>query len=307
MLKYNFVDSFFYYPFHIVFSFLHLPHQFFRMRKILLCFYFILFQGAILFAADNYPAGARSLALANSSVTNIDCWSAFHNQAALAWITRMEVGASYDNRFTIANLSTESFAFALPLKAGTFAVSGNVFGYSQYNEKKAGLAFAKKLGEKFSAGVQLNYLNTFINDDYYGSHNAFAVEVGLLAEPIKNFKIGLHIYNLSRAKLAEYADEKIPTIFRLGASYRFSDKLLWSIEEEKDIDQKASFKSGLEYQIAEPFFLRGGLSTNSTLVSFGFGLKFNTLMIDFASTYHQVLGFSPAISLNYQFGKEKKQ
>ena len=136
MLKYNFVDSFFYYPFHIGFSFLHLPHQFFRMRKILLCFYFILFQGAILFAADNYPAGARSLALANSSVTNIDCWSAFHNQAALAWITRMEVGASYDNRFTIANLSTESFAFALPLKAGTFAVSGNVFGYSQYNETR---------------------------------------------------------------------------------------------------------------------------------------------------------------------------
>jgi len=276
------------------------------MRKILLCTWIIFFQAIFLFAADNYPAGGRSLGMANSSVTNTDCWSAFHNQAALAWIGRMEIGASYDNRFTIADLSTESFVFALPLKAGTFAVSGNIFGYNQYNEKKVGLAFAKKLGEKFSAGVQLDYLNTFINDDYYGSHSAFAVEVGLLAEPLKNFKIGIHVYNLSGAKLAEYADEKIPTIFRLGASYKFSDKLLWSIEEEKDIDQKASFKSGLEYQIAEPLFLRGGISTNPTLVSFGFGLKFNNLMIDFASTYHQVLGFSPAISLNYQFGKEKK-
>ena len=277
------------------------------MRRNLLCICYFIFSGTALFAADNYPAGARSLGLANASVTNTECWSAFHNQAGLAWLDRMSAGASYNNRFTVANLSTEGFVFALPLKAGTFAVSGNVFGYSQYNEKKAGIAFAKKLGEKFSAGVQLDYLNTFINDDFYGSHNAFAVELGLLAEPLKNFMIGIHVYNLSGAKLAEYADEKIPTIFRLGASYKFSDKLLWSIEEEKDIDQKASFKSGLEYQIAEPLFLRGGISTNPTIVSFGFGLKLNNLMVDFASTYHQILGFSPAISLNYQFGAEKKK
>lgn len=275
------------------------------MRRILLSFCLPLFLLPKLFAADNYPTGARSIGLANSSVTIADGWSAFQNQAALAWMDRISVGASYDNRFTIANLSTKGFVFALPVKAGTFALSGNVFGYSQYSEKKAGIAFAKKLGEKFSAGVQLDYLNTFINDDNYGSHTTFAVEAGLLAEPLKNFRIGLHVYNLSRAKLAEYADEKIPTIFRLGASYRFSEKLFWSIEEEKDIDQKAVFKSGLEYHVAEVLYLRGGISTNPTLISFGFGLKMGNLMLDMASTYHQVLGFSPAVSLTYQFGKGK--
>ncbi|MCX6275344.1 MAG: hypothetical protein NTV09_09060 [Bacteroidetes bacterium] len=274
------------------------------MRRILLSFCLILFSLPTLFAADNYPTGARSIGLANSSVTINDCWGAFQNQAALAWMDRISVGASYDNRFTISNLSTKGFVFALPVKAGTFALSGNVFGYSQYSEKKAGIAFAKKLGEKFSAGVQLDYLNTFINDDNYGSHTTFAVEAGLLAEPLKNFRIGLHVYNLSRAKLAEYADEKIPTIFRLGASYRFSEKLFWSIEEEKDIDQKAVFKSGLEYHVAEVLYLRGGISTNPTLFSFGFGLKMGNLMLDMASTYHQVLGFSPAVSLTYQFGKK---
>lgn len=271
-------------------------------RNILFACFFILVSGGI-FAADNYPAGARSTGVANSSVTFADCWSAFHNQAALAWLEKISAGAAFDNRFTIGSLSNKAFVFALPLKAGTFALSGNVFGYSQYNEKKAGIAFAKKLGDKFSAGVQLNYLNTFINDDFYGSRTTFAVEAGLLAEPLKNFRVGLHIYNLSRAKLAEYADEKIPTIFRLGASYKFSEKLTWSIEEEKDIDQKAIFKSGLEYHVAEALYLRGGVSTNPSLFSFGFGLKINNLMLDIASTYHQVLGFSPAISLTWQFGK----
>jgi len=274
------------------------------MRRLLLSgFAIIFFQGAN-FAADNYPTGARSTGLANASVTIGDCWSAFHNQAALAWMDRISAGASYDSRFTIANLSTKGFVFAVPLKAGTFALSGDVFGYSQYNEKKAGIAFAKKLGEKFSAGVQLDYLNTFINDDNYGSHTTFAVEAGLLAEPFKNFRIGLHVYNLSRAKLAQYADEKIPTIFRLGGSYRFSEKLFWSVEEEKDIDQKAVFKSGLEYHVADVLYLRGGIGTNPTLFSFGFGLKIGNLFLDMASTYHQVLGFSPALSLTYQFGKK---
>lgn len=258
----------------------------------------------VLFAADNYLTGARSIGMANASVTLTDCWSAFHNQAGLAWTDRISAGASYDNRFTLANLSTKGFVFALPLKAGTFALSGDVYGYNMYNEKKAGIAFAKKLGEKFSAGVQLDYLNTFINDDYYGSHTTFAVEAGLLAEPLKNFKVGFHVYNLSRTKLAEYADEKIPTIFRLGASYKFSEKLLWCIEEEKDIDQKAVFKSGLEYHVVDALWLRGGAGSNPTLFSFGFGLKVSGLVIDIASTYHQVLGFSPAVSLTYQFGKK---
>jgi len=274
------------------------------MRRILLSLSFFIYCSTSLFAADNYPAGARSIGLANSSVTITDCWGAFQNQAALAWIDRICAGASYDNKFTLANLSTKGFVFALPLKAGTFALSGNVFGYSQYSEKKAGIAFAKKLGEKFSAGVQLDYLNTFINDDFYGSRTTFTVEVGLLAEPLKNFRIGLHVYNLSRAKLAEYADEKIPTIFRLGASYKFSEKLSWSVEEEKDIDQKAVFKSGLEYHVVDALYLRGGIGSNPTLFSFGFGLKINNLMLDLASTYHQVLGFSPAISLTYQFAKK---
>ncbi|MEO8088221.1 MAG: hypothetical protein ABI763_15480, partial [Bacteroidota bacterium] len=88
------------------------------------------------------------------------------------------------------------------------------------------------------------------------------------------------------------------------ASYRFSEKLSWSIEEEKDIDQNAVFKSGLEYHVVDALYLRGGLATNPTLFSFGFGLKIGNLMLDIASTYHQVLGFSPAISLTYRFAKK---
>jgi hypothetical protein len=254
-----------------------------------------------LYAADNYPVGARAAGIANASVTLTDAWACFHNQAGLAYLKNTVTGASFDNRFSISDLSTKGFVFASPLKAGTFGLSASVFGYSKYNEKKAGFTYAKKFGEKVSAGLQLDYLNTFIGDEYYGSKSSFVVEGGLLTEPIKDFKLGFHIFNPTRAKLAEYADERIPTIVRVGVSYTFSEKVFWNAEEEKDIDQQAIFKSGIEYHINEPLFLRVGISTNPTLVSFGFGIRMKQLSFDAASSYHQVLGFSSSFSLNYEF------
>lgn len=272
---------------------------FLQKRVIAFCFFSIALSP--LFAADNYLAGARSSAMACASTTLTDVWGCFHNQAALANLQNITAGFSFDNRFGISNLSTKGFALGVPSKKGTFGFSATVFGYNVYNEKKAGLAYAKKFGEKISAGVQLNYLNTFIADEYYGSKSTYAVEGGLLAEPIKNFKIGAHIFNPTRAKLAEYADERITTVIRVGASYKFFEKTLWSIEEEKDIDQPAVFKSGIEYHIIEILFLRVGVGTNPTIASFGFGLKYRQFTLDAASSYHQVLGFSPAFSLSYEF------
>src|SRR4051812_44198172 len=208
-----------------------------RKRVILFCSFFV--AATLTHAADNYLSGARSAALANASTALTDVWACFHNQAALSNLKNITGGFSFDNRFGISNLNTEGFAVAIPTKKGAFGLSGTVFGYNVYNEKKVGLAYAKSFGEKISAGIQLDYLNTFIADEYYGSKSTYAVEGGLLAEPIKNLKIGAHIFNPTRAKLAEYDDERVPTIVRLGASYKFSEKTTWSIEEEKDIDQNA--------------------------------------------------------------------
>ena len=272
------------------------------MKTTLLSILLLLFSFFILKAADNYPVGARAAGVANASVTYSDVWSSFHNQAGLAQVNDISAGVYFENRFLISDLSVKGFAVALPTaKVGTFALSATMFGGSLYNEKKAGIGYAKKLGQKFSAGVQVDYLSTFIAEDY-GNRSSFAVEIGMLAEPVKNLKLGVHLFNPNKAKLAEYADERIPVIMRFGASYKFSEKVLISAEEEKDIDQKSVFKSGIEYHIAEVLYLRGGISSNPSLTTFGFGLKINKqFLLDMASSWHQQLGFSPQFSLGYLF------
>ncbi len=271
------------------------------MKQVLLSAVFLLCIVFTLPAADNYPVGARSAGVANASVTYSDAWSAFHNQAGLANIKNPMAGVYYENKFLVADLSLKSFAVAVPTpKVGTFSVSATQFGGSLYNEKKIGVGYGKKLGEKFSAGVQLDYLSTFIAEDY-GTRNSFAVELGFIAEPIKNLKLGGHVFNPNKAKVAAYADERIPVIMRFGGSYKFSEKILVSAEEEKDIDQKSSFKAGLEYHIVEVLYLRGGIASNPSLSTFGFGLKINQFVVDLASSWHQELGFSPQFSLGYDF------
>lgn len=266
--------------------------------------FLVIFQCALfnLKAADNYPVGARSAGVANASVTYSDVWSSFHNQAGLAQLKDISAGVYFENKFLLSDLSVKSFTLAIPAsKAGTFALSAILFGGSLYSEKKVGVAYAKKLGEKFSAGVQLDYLSTFIAENY-GTRNTFAVEAGIIAEPIRNLKLGIHLFNPNKAKLAVYADERVPVIMRFGSSYKFSEKVLVSAEEEKDIDQKSVFKAGLEYHVVDVLYLRGGIASNPSLSTFGFGLKLNhQFTIDMASSWHQQLGFSPQFSLGYVF------
>ena len=254
------------------------------------------------FAGDhNSPAGARSAALGNASVAHKEVWSAFHNQAGLAFLKVPTIGISHESRFMLSELSVNAAAFALPTKeSGTFALSVSYFGYKLYNEQKVGLAYAKTFGEKFSAGIQFDYLGTSIAEGY-GTQSAFTVEAGIQALLAKNLWLGAHVYNPVKAKLSDFNDEKIASLLKLGLNYTFSDKVNIAVETEKDLDADAIIKAGIEYHPVKQFFLRGGISTDPLLSSFGFGLVLQNFMIDIASSYHQDLGFSPHLSLVYSF------
>lgn len=254
---------------------------------------------------EDYPIGSRSSAMGNASVSLHDLWSTHHNQAGLGFVRNFSAGASYENRFLIKEISIRGGAVALPVKGGTFGLCITNFGYSLYSENKYSLSFAKAFGEKFSAGIAMDYLTTKIAEGY-GTRGVLAAEAGLLAKPLKGLTIGAHVFNPTRAKINSYNDERLPTIIRLGANYEFSDKVILAIETQKDIQYKAEFKAGIEYKAVKEFYLRAGISTNPTLSCFGFGLNLKNFRLDFSGNYHQTLGFSPQISLSYTLLKNEK-
>jgi len=254
----------------------------------------------------NDVIGASSTGMGGYSVTVSDLWSANNNQAGLGFATDISGGLFYENRFLLKETSYRAGAFVLPVKTGAFGLSVASFGYSAYSETKAGLSYGQRFGDKFSVGVQLNYLNTKLSQDY-GTKNSVTGAVGLIAKLSEEISLGVHVYNPTRSKLAEYDTEKIPTIMKLGLAYRFSEKVMIGVETEKDLDYDAVVRAGLDYHITDIFFIRAGISTNPTQYSFGFGLKMKSFRMDISSSFHQTLGMTPGISLIYQKKKSTKK
>ena len=262
----------------------------------------ILLAPCIGFAQLGNPRiGARSSAMGHASVTNIDVWSVHHNQAALAFLEESGVGVSYENRFLTQALAMKGLVGAFRTKYGSFGVNVSQFGYSQYNENKFGLGYALKLAKNLSAGVQLNYHHIAFGASEYGNVGLLTAEVGFMAKITEKVTLGAHIFNLNYAKVSDYAEERLPMIFRLGAGYQFSEKFVANAEVEKSVEQDANVKIGAEYKVLEKIALRGGLNTYPFSNSFGFGFSHQGFEIDIATSYHSVLGYSPQASFQYRF------
>lgn len=255
-------------------------------------------------AADNLLSGARAAGMANATVAIHDFWAISHNQAGIAMIDTITAGLFAENRFLLGDLSLAAVGVILPTTSGNFGASLQFFGSSLYSEGKAGLAYARRFGEKLSAGVQLNYMFTTIGDGY-GSTGTVAAELGIICEILPNLFLGAHIFNPTKARLKATGHldikEYISTIIRTGAAYHFSDKVLFSLEVEKDIRHKPMAKFGIEYMITEGMFVRAGISNNPMLNAFGFGIHKGKLQFDISASYHYLLGYSPQTGVIYVF------
>lgn len=272
------------------------------MKKTILFLFFLNTAFRLTSGNDNFAIGARSAGMSNASVSLHDVWSAHHNQAGLGFVKNNSCGVYYENRFLLKELSLRAGVAAIPVKGGTFGLSFSNFGYSLYSESKFSLSYAKAFGNKLSVGIAMDYLNTKIAEGY-GSKGVAVAEIGIQTKPLKGLTIGAHLFNPTRTQLVDHNKERVPTIFRVGGNYSFSDKVMLAIETEKDISQKAIFKTGIEYKPINGFYLRAGVSTRPSLNSFGFGMNIKHLKIDLSSNYNATLGFGPQVGLTYIFNK----
>jgi len=248
------------------------------------------------------PIGARSNSLGHASSCLIDVWSSRNNQGNLGFVKQADVGLFYENRFFIKELSQSGLAAVAPIKNGAFGLSYSTIGYKLYRESHVTLGYGIKLNEIASIGIGMDYLSTKISD-VYGQAHALTGSVGLTVKLLSQLTIATHIYNPFRASITQYNQEKIPTIFKFGAQYIFSQKVFLVSEAEKTSGQKTNIKIGIEYNPTSIVFLRVGGCTYPSQASFGIGVLYKGIKIDISSMFHSVIGASPQIGLHYAIGK----
>lgn len=260
---------------------------------ITLCFISLTCFAQFEFGATN----ARSNGFGDIRVVNQTPFSAIENQAGLTELENFSVGLSAKNHYLIGSINSLTAAAALPTTSGTFGIGIQYNGIEGYSELKAGLAYARKLFDAFSVGIQLNAYQLSI--DQYGNKTLVNFEAGVQAEITNQLIAGGHVSNPIQMAVTEDENLRLPSVVTIGLQYLPSSKLHLMVEVEKSLKQEAIAKAGFEYFLIDQFALRLGVNTNPNMVYAGFGLNFNAFAIDFSASYHPQLGYSPMIGLVY--------
>jgi hypothetical protein len=257
----------------------------------------IVFLSLNALADDPYRqvAGAREAGMAYVSVMKNGFWSAFHNQAELAFNRSLSFGFDYNNRFSIKELGTRSAAILIP--AGKTSLGGiySHFGYPDFKRDMVGIACGLALSEKIAAGIQIDYFSERSFGEY-DNINLLTFEAGLTVTANENVRIGIHLFNPIPNSIRKV---EMPSRLRVGTGVNLSRELFAGVEAEMTQGGKANIKTGFEYETGKRIWLRGGFSTANSSFSFGLGFKSKPVLIDLAFSTHQKLGITSSISIIY--------
>lgn len=250
---------------------------------------------------DKVPS-ARTAGLGGSTIAISDPWSIFNNQAGLGWQRNYWAGVYHENRYFVKELGYSTLGGCIPVKPGTFGVSLTHFGYSQFNQSRFSLSYGMMLSKSIAAGIGINYHSLHLTNEY-GSTSSITAEGGIIYQPIDKLAIGAHVFNPTQSSLG--SSQNLPTSFGIGLVYKPNNNILLTIQGDDNTQSSPIFRTGLEYSPVSSLSIRVGMATNPMLLSFGLGWKVKSLIFDLAFSYHEILGYTPHISLAYTFDSKK--
>ncbi|HEX6847927.1 MAG TPA: hypothetical protein VF144_13170 [Chitinophagaceae bacterium] len=251
------------------------------------------------------PVAAIYAGLGAYSINHTDVFSFMNNQASLAQVKNASAGIYGERRFMLDELSLYQLAIAVPTNSGNFGVKAGYYGFSDYNESQAGLAYARKLGSKIDIGVQFNYNGIRVSG--YGNSSAVNFEIGTVFHLTDKLHAGIHAYSPVGGKYGKNSREKLASIYTIGLGYDASAKFFVSAEIEKEENQPVNVNAGMQYKFLPQFMARVGIATNTSNVCAGVGLFLKSLRLDVVASYHPQLGVTPGLMLIYNFSKKEDE
>jgi len=241
------------------------------------------------------PIGAKAWSLGGSAVSENNVFSVANNMASSTEIQHYQLGIYNQTRFGIKQLNTINSSIVVPSKWVHSGISISHFGYEKFNQQKMSFGIAKKLNTNFSIGITLNYVT--INIAEQENTGAFLGSFSSFYKANKKLQFGLLIFNPTQSKYNINSYGNVPTFGRIGLKYLVNKNVYFLAEANKIIGQDLVFRSGINYQLHPKFDLSIGYANNPNYITFGFSAKLKQLDVQFASSYHQILGLTPHLGL----------
>lgn len=224
----------------------------------------------------------------------------FQNQALLSSFDSLYIELSSNMPFAVKEFGTHSLFGAYPALGGVFALQYHYFGYNNYNENKTGLAYAISLGKGFSMGAQINWFRIYIPQPY-GVVNNFMAEFGLYYKMNRYISFGAHVYNPTLTTPVKEIDENPETAIRVGIAYTPLSSIAFNFEVVQWLNYPISFRTGIDFILIKNLMLQAGYNHDNKTIAFGLGLNIKGLRVSGAATYHNILGYTPHMSIGKFF------
>lgn len=210
---------------------------------------------------------------------------------------KIQAGATAEQRFGLSELSMANIGAAYGVGAGGFGIQLGSFGFATYQETRVGLAYGRKLTDKFSIGADFAGFAT--STEGYASTFDVTFGLGMQLEIIPELHVGARIFSPFRTE--RLPDEYLPQLLALGLSYRPSEKVILNAEVHQDTDHPLRIRAGVEYLPADELSIRFGVATEASELSFGLGYEvIEGLDLSAGAVYHEVLGVWPGVGVRWR-------
>jgi len=178
------------------------------------------------------------------------------------------------------------------------------------------LGYAYRLGGAgFLDGYSLGLAGKFIESSIVTTAQTEAVDFGLLSPDClgRRLRWAFTLQNLGPSLKFDQAAENLPLAFNLGAAYKIEDAWLVSANAAAPRGGNPYFEAGTEYRLYQDrtwsFLGRAGYDsetlqsiTGFSGASFGFGVGYGGLSVDYAFVPMGGVGQAHRISLSFAFG-----
>ena len=246
-----------------------------------------------------------SLAMAGCKTTLSHEWSPLSNPAGIASSVDISVATLYETRYNLPELSTRAAAITIPSKWGVVSVLYSSFGFEVFHTNRYGMAYARKFGQKISAGFQFNYWSEF--QQQVGSHSTILVDAGLIFHPSKKLTLGVHAFNPSGATINKSNSEIIiPASFSTGFSWQAIKYTHLFFETTLNQNAETDVMTAIETNIQKLIKLRGGYSFVQQRITWGVGCHWKPIKCEIGFSHEQPLGLITSASLAFMVNTTRK-
>lgn len=196
----------------------------------------------------------------------------------------------------IPGLSNAQLALIFP--AGKTSITAGMFrsGTNTFSDTRFSAGAGKKLG-KLSIGARINYRVTA--SEGYLPDKILSLELGTMLWMNENSFAFIHFYDIT-GMIKRNKELPVPVGMSGGIGCHFSGQVFGGISWTRENTMDMSVHAMVLYVPVKNISLRSGIITGMDKLYLSTRYSLGSILLDIRMDYHQMLGFTPSISIFYE-------